>query len=176
MPEGGGFCYYLSSSTALGDAEVLVEENKLGSRCGRTLSANDLCWNPRWRPLQPPPGRQPAAEMCPQGLARAQSCPTLCDPVDCSPPGSSVLGMLQARILEWVATSSSSGSSPPRDRTRVSCVSGLSHFVITPQSTEQAPDCHVRQSASAGGGRPVSTESVRAEEVLQSPDSRTASL
>ena len=35
----------------------------------------------------------------------AQSCPTLCDPVDCSPPGSSVHGILQARILEWVALS-----------------------------------------------------------------------
>ena len=35
----------------------------------------------------------------------AQSCPTLCDPVDCSPPGSSVHGILQARVLEWVAIS-----------------------------------------------------------------------
>ena len=35
----------------------------------------------------------------------SQSCPTLCDPVDCSPPGSSVHGILQARILEWVAIS-----------------------------------------------------------------------
>ena len=35
----------------------------------------------------------------------AQSCPTLCDPVDCSPPGSSVHGILQARLLEWVAIS-----------------------------------------------------------------------
>ena len=34
-----------------------------------------------------------------------QSCPTLCDPIDSSPPGSSVLGILQARILEWVAIS-----------------------------------------------------------------------
>jgi len=41
----------------------------------------------------------------------AQSCPTLCDPVDCSPPGSSVRGILQARILEWVAIPSSRGSS-----------------------------------------------------------------
>ena len=38
----------------------------------------------------------------------AQRCPTLCDPVDCSPPGSSVHGILQARILEWVAISSES--------------------------------------------------------------------
>ena len=40
-----------------------------------------------------------------------QSYPTLCDPMDCSPPGSSVHGILQARILEWVATPSSRGSS-----------------------------------------------------------------
>ena len=50
----------------------------------------------------------------------AQSCPTLCDPVDCSPPGSTVHGILQARILEWVAISFSMGSSQPRDRTWVS--------------------------------------------------------
>ena len=37
----------------------------------------------------------------------AQLCPTLCDPMDCSPPGSSVLGILQARILDWVAIPSS---------------------------------------------------------------------
>ena len=42
----------------------------------------------------------------------AQSCPTLCDPVDCSPPGSSVHGILQARILEWVAISFSRGIFP----------------------------------------------------------------
>ena len=46
-----------------------------------------------------------------------QLCPTLCDPMDCSPPGSCVHGILQARILEWVAVSSSRGSSPPRDGT-----------------------------------------------------------
>ena len=44
-----------------------------------------------------------------------QSCLTPCDPTDCSPPGSSVHGTLQARILEWVATPSSRGSSQPRD-------------------------------------------------------------
>ena len=43
----------------------------------------------------------------------AQSCPTLCNPVDCSPPGSSVHGILMARILEWVAISFSRGSSQP---------------------------------------------------------------
>ena len=54
----------------------------------------------------------------------AQSCPTLCDPMDCSPPGSSVHGILQARILKWVAISFSRGSSWPRDRTQVSHISG----------------------------------------------------
>ena len=57
----------------------------------------------------------------------AQSCPTLCDPVDCSPPGSSVHGILQARILEWVAISFSRGSSWPRDQTQVSRIAGR-HF------------------------------------------------
>ena len=54
----------------------------------------------------------------------AQSCPTLCDPLDCSPPGSSVHGILQARILEWAAISFSRGSSWPRHRTQVSCIAG----------------------------------------------------
>ena len=46
-----------------------------------------------------------------------QSCPTLCSSMDCSPPGSSVHGILQERILVWVAISSSMGSSRPRDGT-----------------------------------------------------------
>ena len=49
----------------------------------------------------------------------AWSCPTLCDPMDCSPQGSSVHGILLARILEWVAMSSSRGPSPSRDWTHV---------------------------------------------------------
>ena len=54
----------------------------------------------------------------------AQSCRTLCDPVDCNLPGSFVHGILQARILEWVAISFSRGSSRPRDWTRVSRLAG----------------------------------------------------
>ena len=52
----------------------------------------------------------------------AQSCLTLCDPMNCSLLGSSVHGTLQARILEWVAISFSRGSSQPRDQTQVSCI------------------------------------------------------
>ena len=51
-------------------------------------------------------------------------CPTLCDHMDCSPPGSSVHGILQARILEWVVSSFSRGSSRPRDLTQVSHIVG----------------------------------------------------
>ena len=54
----------------------------------------------------------------------AQSCPTLCNPMDCSLTGSSIYGIFQARILEWVAISFSQRSSQPRDWTWVSCVVG----------------------------------------------------
>ena len=54
----------------------------------------------------------------------AQLCPTLCDPMDCSLPGSSVHGIPQARLLEWVAVPFSRGSSQPRDQTQVSCIAG----------------------------------------------------
>ena len=49
------------------------------------------------------------------GAKLLQLCPTPCDAMDCNPPGSSVHGILQARILEWVAMSSSRESSQPRD-------------------------------------------------------------
>ena len=68
-----------------------------------------------------------------------QSCLTLCEPMDCSPPGSSVLGTLQARILEWVAMPSSRGSSWPRDRTHVSCISCTAGRFFTPWATWEAP-------------------------------------
>ena len=53
----------------------------------------------------------------------AQWYPTLCNPTDCSPPGSSIHGILQARILEWVAITFSRGFSWPRDQTHMSCIS-----------------------------------------------------
>ena len=53
-----------------------------------------------------------------------QSCPTLCDLMDCSPPGSSAHGILRARILEWVAYPFSRRSSQPRNPTGVSCIAG----------------------------------------------------
>ena len=63
--------------------------------------------------------------------AKSFQCPTLCDVMDRSPPGSSVLGILQARILEWVAMPSSRGFSRPRNWTRVSYVSSLAGRFFT---------------------------------------------
>ena len=58
-----------------------------------------------------------------------QSCPTLCNAMDCRPPGSSVHGILQARILEWVVIPFSRGSSWPRSQTWVSCIA-VRFFII----------------------------------------------
>ena len=69
-----------------------------------------------WRPQQV---EEVNCILHPQSL---QSCPTLCDPMDCSLPGSFVHGIFQVRILEQIAMPSSRGSSRPRDWTQVSCV------------------------------------------------------
>ena len=59
-----------------------------------------------------------------------QSCLTVCDPVDCSLPGSSVRGILQARILEWFAMPSSRRSSQPRDWNHVSYVCCIGRWIL----------------------------------------------
>ena len=61
----------------------------------------------------------------------AHSCPTPCDPLDFSLPGSFVLWIFQTRIVEWVAIFSCMGSSPPKDQTRISCVSCTSGRFFT---------------------------------------------
>ena len=54
-----------------------------------------------------------------------QSCLNLCNPIGCRPPGSSVHGILQARILEWVAIPFFKGPSRPRDQTWVFCIASI---------------------------------------------------
>ena len=66
-----------------------------------------------------------------------QLCMTLCDPMDCSPPGSSVHGIFQARILEWAAVPVSRESSQPRNQTQVSYIAG----VFTVWATEKPIWC-----------------------------------
>ena len=90
--------------------------------CGSTRQAADPQEGSDIRPL------------CPH----AQSCPTLCDPMDCSPPGSSVHGIFQTRILEWVAISYSRGSSQPKDQTYISCASCIGRQILYHYATWEA--------------------------------------
>ena len=69
----------------------------------------------------------------------AQSCQTLCDPVDCSPPFFSVHEIFQARILEWVAISFSRGSNWPKDQTQVSCIAGRLFTIWATRESLRAP-------------------------------------
>ena len=68
-----------------------------------------------------------------------QLCWTLYKLMDCNPPGSSVRGISQTRILEWVAISSFRGSSPPKERTHVSCICCIGRWVLYLQSHREAP-------------------------------------
>ena len=68
-----------------------------------------------------------------------QSCSILCNPLDCSPPGSSVHGILQSRILEWVVISFSRGSFPARDQTHVSYISCTGRWILYHWATGEAP-------------------------------------
>ena len=76
-----------------------------------------------------------------------QLCPTLCNSVDCSPPGSSVHGILQARVLEWVAIPFSKGSSRPRDQAQVSCIAGR-FFIWANREAFWGANMHRKQSLS----------------------------
>ena len=94
-----------------------------------------------------------------------QSCPTLCDPMDCSPLGSSVHGILQARILEWVAISFSRGSSSPRDWTWVShtadsSVQPLSHVRLFATPWTAACQASLSNTNSRSPPKPMSIVSM----------------
>ena len=74
-----------------------------------------------------------------------QSCPTPCDPMDCNPSGSSVHGISQPGILEWVVISTSRGSSWPKDPNRISCTAGR-FFTTTPlEKPWTITICHYNQ-------------------------------
>ena len=80
-----------------------------------------------------------------------QSCLNLCDPKDCSPAGSSVHGISQTGILEWVAISSSRGSSRPRDRTCVSCISFTGGWAVHRCATWEAHGGSSPRTSSGAG-------------------------
>ena len=73
----------------------------------------------------------------------AQLCPTLCDPMNCSLPGSSVLGIFQARILEWVAISFSRRFSWPRDQNFISCTGFFTRWILYHWCLLGSPLCFI---------------------------------
>ena len=83
----------------------------------------------------------------------AQSCPTLCYHMDCSPPGSSVHGILQARILEWVDMTSSRGPFHARDRSQVSHIAGRLFYHLSYQRSPRILE-YVAYPFSRGSSRP----------------------
>ena len=84
-----------------------------------------------------------------------QFCLTLCDPMDWSPLGSSVQGIVQTRILEWVAIPFSRGSSRPRDQIQVSCIAGRFFTIWATKEPNKCPDKKRYQRAdSLSEGKP----------------------
>ena len=92
---------------------------------------------------------QPPLQRGGSGSEVAQSSPTLCDTMDCSPPGASVHGIFQARILGWVAIPFSRESSQPKDRTRVSCTAGRRFYHLSHQGSRRGIQ---PQTSVVGGG------------------------
>ena len=87
----------------------------------------------------------------------------LCNPMDCGPLGSSVHGILQARILDWVAMPSSRGSSQPRNQTYVSYVSWIGRWVLYLQ-------CHLGSQSPKEEGAVNRKEGVLREQNEQMPE------
>ena len=100
-----------------------------------------------------------------------QSCTVLQDPLGCSPPGSSVHGIFQARILERVAISSSRGSSRPRDWTRISWTEGRFFTTELPgKPQEEAPWCLLKVNVWKGTAGPAWRKgNIKLSTVLISP-------
>ena len=120
VPEMGGGCHHLSLGSTM---------------CHR----NDFClgsafWflSPFSHFPSPHSGKQTWCSLCPVTK------PTLCDPKDCSLPGSPVHGILQARILEWVATSYSWVSSQPKDQTQLFCVPCIGRQILYRWASREA--------------------------------------
>ena len=130
---------------------------RLGERMGSALTAlyqAPALAHPLFRLVQRPqrPRRySPRAVNTAVVFLVAQLRLTLCDPMDCRSPGSSVLGILQARILEWAATSFSRGSFRLRDQT---CISSTGRWILYHWGTREAQtDLEIKINKGAGGRR-----------------------
>ena len=122
------FTLHLPSS---GKLEFTTQKKGYMSLGGKiNLNKRSLTANPR------KPERTPQ-----KGISlQSQSCPTLCNPMDGSLPGFSIHGIFQARILKWVAISSSMGSSWLRDQTCISCISCIAGRFFTSWATRETQE------------------------------------
>ena len=115
--------HFLQGAFQTGNCWVIRDE-----RCHTELTLHVPFREVMPMPLPPPTNQRTSLIMCAQLL---QSCPTLCDPMHGSPPRSSVHGILQARILEWVAMPSSRGSSQPNYYIYILLCYIISHCIYT---------------------------------------------
>ena len=98
----------------------------------------------------------------------AQSCPTLWDPMDCSLRGSSIHGIFQARVLQWVAISFSGGSSQPRDQIWVSCIASRCFYCLSHKPMSLAPPALAgRFFTTEPPGKPTEFQFEEDDKVLQ---------
>ena len=123
LRSGGTPCMWVKGENEWMD-EWIKPEKPMGKMRGVNMAylwCMETCFEKRQHWEQ---GREVNPKPLRKCVLVAQSCLTFCDPMNCSLPGSSVHGIFQARILEWVAISFSRGSSQPRVQTWVSCIAG----------------------------------------------------
>ena len=126
------FCWW-SIFLPLIEEYSLMDFDSCVRRCNHDSRQDiDLWWYPQKVAscLFPVRGPYSCLSVCVHACSVAQSCLTLCNPMDCSPSGSSVHGIFQARIMQWVAISYSRRSSQPRDRTHISCISWTGRQIL----------------------------------------------
>ena len=115
---------------------VAISFSRGSSRPGDWTGVSCASCIGRWILYHGAPWEDPIIPAC---IPRHQSWPTLCNTMDWNPQGSSVHGILQAKILKWVAISSSKGFSWPRDQTHISCVSCPGRWILYQWATWEAP-------------------------------------
>ena len=113
----------------------LAQQSCLNTNSPETIKARTTSWHIHLRTEKPHVYHKKICTRLKEGPRSidwrvCSACLTLCDPVDCSPPGSSVHGILQATALEWVAVHFSRGSPWPRDQTCVSCVFCIGRWIL----------------------------------------------
>ena len=120
--------------------------HRISCRQGHIASMFCHCEVQRWLPETVHSCQQPLLR-CSEDYLWKVKClsPTLCDPMDCSLPGSSIHGIFQARMLEWVAISLSRRSSQPRDWTQVSYITG--RFFTSEPPGKPKHICDIQQTS-----------------------------